>query len=500
MYENFTFTFSTGESTDSMMISGNVYDASTLTPVSATYVVLHANTTDTAFRKVAPIRIAKTDSYGRFAIKNVPDNKHYRVYALDDQNRNFKFDQPGEQIAWMKDSVFPSMEMRQVPDSMQVDSIAPDSTVITRFVPTIRDTLVYTPDSLVLLAYTEDVYDQYITTDERPERNRLRLIFNNKMDAKPRIFFPGQDSTVTHSVNEYSLTNDTVTIWLTDTLIYKKDSVVVGAEFPVLDTLGQMVPKLDTLTLWHFEKKAAEKKPVKRKKNDKPEKVETPSLKLSVGGQLNLYSALSIKSTTPYKTFDWSGVRLYQKVDTLFEERQYTTINDTVDLKRRAVKYNWQPGEEYKLEIDSAAVSDIYDLACRKCAFNFKIITLDKYGTLYIEVDSVPAHGLLQLVDSKDNVVRQRALPENGKVAFRYLKPSEYMLRIVIDENGNEQWDYGKFDEQRLPEPIIYYMASISVRANWDIKIDFRVGDFTVDKFARKFRVKEKKKKVIKDD
>ncbi len=501
--ENFTFTFSTGESTDSMMISGNVYDAQTLTPVKSTYVVLQANTADTAFRTVSPIRIAKTDDYGRFAIKNVPDNKHYRVYALDDQNRNFKFDQPGEMIAWMPDSVFPSMEIRQVNDTIVGDSIAADSTLVHYRTPIVRDSLVYTPDSLTLFAYTEDNYDQYITNDERKERTKISLIFNCRMDEHPRITFPGQDSTVNHSVNEYSLTNDTVTIWLTDSLIYKKDSVVIAAHYPVLDTLNQMVNKSDTLTLWHFEKKTSEKdikKDNRRKKKEQPKKAEAPSLKLNVGGSLNLYSALSIKSSTPYKSFDWNGVHLFEKVDTLYEPRDYTIVNDTVDLKRKALKHDWQPGNEYKIEIDSAAVYDIYDLPCKAGAYSFKIIELDKYGTLYVDVDSAPANSLLQLVDKKDVVVRQRKVPDNGKVAFRYLKASTYMLRIVVDDNNNDKWDYGNFDEGRMPERLIYYMEEIVVRANWDIKVDFEVGRFTVDKFARKFRVKEKKKVVKRDD
>lgn len=495
--EGFTFTFSTGESTDSMMISGNVYDARTLDPIKATYVVLQANCADTAFQTVAPIRIAKTDDMGRFAIKNIPDGKRYRVYALDDQNRNFRFDQAGEKIAWLPDSFMPSMEWRKVPDSLAVDSLMADSTIVKMFVPSLKDSLVFTPDSLILLAYDEPSYDQYITSENRTEQNKLVITFNSKMTDKPRFSFPDQDESRQHAVIEYALTNDTATLWLTDTLIYHKDSVVVAAHYPVLDSLKQMVEVSDTLTLWHFDRSAAAKpkKENKRKKNDKPEKKETPLLKVTAPTGIHLYADLAINCNTPYDRFDWSGISLWHKVDTLFEEVRYTTIDDTVNLKHKALKAEWQPGEEYKVEIDSAAVSDIYGLGCGQTTLKFKVNELSRYGALYINVDSVPEHGLLQLVDRNSNVVRQLPLPANGKAAFRYLNGGQYFLRILIDRNGNGRHDVGDFGAGVLPEEFIYYMEQISVRSNWDIKVDFNTHDFTIDKYVRKFKAKNNKKR-----
>ena len=117
---------------------------------------------------------------------------------------------------------------------------------------------------------------------------------------------------------------------------------------------------------------------------------------------------------------------------------------------------------------------------------------MDKYGTLYINVDSVPPHGLLQLTNTKGDVVRQNVLPQNGKAAFRYLKPGDYMVRILIDDNDNGTWDTGDYANHRQPEHFIYYMEKVSVRANWDIKIDFDTHMFTPAKYANKFYAKKK--------
>lgn len=494
--ENFTFSFSTGESNDSMMISGNVYDATDIKPVKGIYVMLQTNLSDTALSSVPPIRIAKTDEYGRFAIKNVPDNRQYRIYALDDQNRNFIFDQPVEKLAWLDGTVRPAYEIRQIDDSVRIDSLSLSAdTAEWVFEKIKRDTLVYTPDSLTLFAFSEDVYEQYITSEKRDKRNRIDITFNKPMPRRPKITFPGQDSTKQLSVNELSAGYDTCIVWITDSTLYKGDSVIVAINYPVLDSLKQLIDRTDTLDFWFYEKKQsdADKRRNRRQKDKTEEK--KPTLQIAVPSSLGAFANLSISTEAPFKTFNVSGLHLTQRIDTIYKPMDFTIIDDTVNLRRKALKAPWTAGSDYRLVIDSAAVTDIYDLVCDSLCFTFKTNSAEKYGTLYVNVDSVPQNGLLQLMNSRGNeVVRQVYLPDNGKAAFRYIKPGEYMLRILTDANRNGRWDNGKYAEMRQPESLIYYMERISVRANWDIKVDFETCKYSPDRYARKFIVKPKKK------
>lgn len=489
IYKDFTFTFSTGESSDSMMISGNVYDASTVKPVEGIYVLLHENLTDTAFTKAMPIRVAKTDENGRFAIKNVPAGREYDLYALDDQNRNFLFDQPGEKIAWLGRHVTPSWEIRQVADSVKTDStFVVNDTIHFYYEPTLRDTLTYTPDSLTLFAFSEDNYDQYISVDERKERNKIKIILNKPMTRRPRISFVGHEDEDNLAVMQFSPTNDTVNIWMTDTTIWKKDSVVLSVDYLVKDSIGALVSQVDTLKEWHFERKAKEadtgRRRRKKKEDDKPK---TELLSLKAGSAVAPYGELSIYSKNPFGKFEWDSVRLSIKQDTLFTPVRYTPVNDTLDLCRKGIKIKWEPGAEYKLEIDSASAYDIYGLWNGPFSQSVKVNTLDKYGVLYIDVDSVPANALLQITDSKGAVVRQNYLKPNGKAGFKYLKPADYMIRVLIDDNRDGKWTTGSFADRRQPESIIYYMEKVTVRQNWDIHVDFSLKRFTPDAYARKF-------------
>ena len=396
--QNFTFTFSTGASTDSMMISGNVYNAENISPVAGIYVLLQANMSDTAFSKVAPVRIAKTDDYGRFAIKNVPESKYYRVFALDDQNRNFKFDQPGETIAWIEDSLTTGWEIRQIPDSVLIDSTAVNAVDSSefRYEHIMRDTLVYTPDSLVLFAFLEQHYDQYIISNDRKKRNMLSIIFNNKMENKPSISFPNQDENVEHSVNQYSTHNDTITVWVTDTLLSKADSIILAIDYPIwVDSLNSTVIKNDTLDFWFFDrgddKKSTQKSGSRRsRRNEKNKKEEVPTLKLNVASSLGVFSNGSILSATPLGSINWDAIRLSHKVDTIWQPMEYTTVADTINLLHVGFKAAWEAGEQYELQIDSAAVVDVFGLACDAMRSKINVAPLNKYSTLYINVDSVP--------------------------------------------------------------------------------------------------------------
>lgn len=499
--ENFTFTFSTGESQDSMMISGNLYNAATIEPMNGIYVLLQSNLSDTAFNKAAPIRIAKTDKEGRFAIKNVPADRSYRIYALDDQNKNFKYDMPGaELIAWHDSIHRPGWEIRQINDSIKIDSLSMSAdTAEWVFEHVVRDTLVYTPDSLTLFAFTEDTYDQYITSDERKKKNTLNVVFNNRMKEKPRFSFPGQPNEENkgneHAVVQYSTYNDTVCVWLTDSTLIKGDSVVMAISYPVLDSLKEMTEHIDTLQFWYFDKPQAKEKekPSSRRKRDKEKekKPTVPTLKISVPNSAPVYAPFSLVSQTPYGLINWDGIRLEHKVDTIFEPMKYTSIVDTIDICRVAIRAMLEPGEEYKLTIDSASVRDIYGLQCDKIETRVAATKLDKYGTLYIVVKDAPENSLLQLVNAKGEMIRQNYVPGNGKVAFKYLKPQEYMIRIVCDDNRNGKWDKGNYEEKKQPEKIVYYMERVTVRANWDIKVDFDTKLYSPDKFVKKFYMKK---------
>lgn len=92
---NYTYSFSTGNRIDTMEVAGYVLEAQNLEPIKGILVGLYRNLSDTAFQHEPMMRIARTDGNGHFVIKGVAKGD-YRIYALQDMDGNYKFNQASE--------------------------------------------------------------------------------------------------------------------------------------------------------------------------------------------------------------------------------------------------------------------------------------------------------------------------------------------------------------------------------------------------------------------
>ncbi len=98
--KDYTFTFSTGPHIDSLTISGRVWFAqSRKLGVGTTVGIYSVDAPDSALYHQPFLRIARTDTTGRFTIRHVRAGT-YRVYALQDSNRTYTY-QRGEPVAFL---------------------------------------------------------------------------------------------------------------------------------------------------------------------------------------------------------------------------------------------------------------------------------------------------------------------------------------------------------------------------------------------------------------
>jgi hypothetical protein len=479
--EGFSFSFSTGETQDSMEVSGHVFDAFTHTPVSGVMVMAHSNLTDTALTNVVPPRVAKTNDAGEFVIRNLAEGQ-YRIYALEDMNRDYKFDQPGERIAWLDELVEPSFEYRDRIDSLFTDSVTLDTVLITK-------ELVYTPDSLKLFLFQEDYKEQYLDSRERKERNRLNFFFNRSLEKPLEIdVLNAEPEADDWFVYERSLKHDSVMIWLSDSSLISRDSLTVELIYPVQDSLSNLVDKRDTLKMFH--RKVEERR--RNRKDDEEEAPKAEPLRVrSPGGTVEIGSTPYFNFPTPLSEVFLDSLQLSVMVDTVYQPVSFDLRQDSIRIRQFALIHEWQPGSQYQLLVDSAAFRDIYGKVNDPMKGNLTVKAEDSYGVLYVDATGMADNSLLQVLGPKENVLRQGYLPQNGKLAFRYMKPGKYFLRILIDVNQNGQWDTGDFSDGKQPESMLYYPDVIEIRANWDQMVPWDVNEFKVYDFINRNRVKK---------
>jgi hypothetical protein len=478
---SFRFSFSTGETVDSLEVAGHLFEAEDLSPADGILVMLYDNLADSAFKTRVPVRMAKTDLHGHFSIHNVRPGK-YRIYALDDHSNSYKFTNPGDRIAWLDSIIEPSFENKMVLDSVTVniDSMTIDTVVY-------KEKLVYTPDSLLMFLFQEDYKQQFLVSNDRPEKAKLVFIFNRPLEKELQVDITGHETDHDWLMAERSFANDTVTCWIKDSALYNRDSLSFTLVYQMKDSMNRTFDKVDTISMYYFKQEVAKKK----KKKKKAAKKEVPHLKIGkFASNVNVYAANSFQLPAPAVRFDRSAVKLMQVVDTVQKEVKFDFWQDTLNIRKYYILHKWEPGGDYVMTIDSAAIEDIYHHINFPISKKFRIKKLEDYGKIYVQLDAPGENWLLQVLSgTKEKIVQQGYVPENGKIAFQYLTPGDYMLRIVIDENRNGQWDTGNYDKKIQPEKIIYYPARISLRANWDLVVpQWLPEDFDIYRFSEKFR------------
>lgn len=475
---NFTYSFSTGNHIDTLEVAGYVVQAADLEPVKGILVGLYADLSDTAFKTKPMLRVSRTDSRGHFIIRGVAPGK-YRVYALQDADDNYSFNQRSEMLAFNHDIIEPSFrpDVRQDTlwrDSLHIESIAQVS--YTHFLP----------DNICLRAFNEIVTDRHLLKSDRPEPNHFTLYYTYGDSVLPTVRglnFNTKDAFVVES----SAHKDTVTYWLRDTALVNQDTLKMVVTQNITDSTGVLRQQEDTLTLLAkvpYAKRLKDKqkafdewkkKQDKLKKRGEPYETTMPEeplkLEITPSGDMDPDQNISIVAKEPLKDVDTNHVRLFSHPsgDSLWYKEPY-------ELKRISneefqVKAAWKPGTEYSFEADSTAFETIYGTMSGKLKQGLKVRGEDAYASLIMTISGMQGrHIIAQLLDGQSKIVKQ-SFTDNGQAEFYYLKPGKYFMRIIVDANNNKKWDTGNYDTNLQPEEVYYNPDEIECKAKWDLTL-----------------------------
>ena len=81
---------------------------------------------------------------------------------------------------------------------------------------------------------------------------------------------------------------------------------------------------------------------------------------------------------------------------------------------------------------------------------------------------------ILHLINSNGDIVREYDnVDQNTTYNFEYIRPGEYSFRLIEDLNKNNIWDTGNYLQRVKPEPVYYFPSELEVRANWDLNETF---------------------------
>lgn len=475
---NYTYTFSTGDHIDTMEVAGYVLDAQNLEPIKGILVGLYSNLSDTIFTKEPMLRVSRTDSRGKFVIKGVAHGD-YRIYALQDADNNYIFNQKSEQIAFTHDIITPSSmpDIRQ--DTIWRDSLRIDSIVRVGYTH-------FLPDDIVLRAFTEVQTNRYLVKTERTEPDHFTMFFSYGDSLLPQIRglnFNEQDAFIIEPTEK----QDTITYWLRDTMLVNQDTLRMEVKYMATDTLGVLQLQTDTMDVLAkvpYEKRLKQqadeyeewkKKQDKAKKRGKEYETEMPKKalepKYNVASEPAPDQNITITVPTPLASADTSRIHLYSKHDTLWYRSPFVLRPKPGQHRTYELLGEWRPGIEYSLEVDTMAFTDIYGKTSAPKKQGFKVKTEDAYATLLFDITGMAdTTVVVQLLNSQDVMVKEVST-SNGRAEFFYIKPDTYYARMFIDTNKNGIWDTGDYAADRQAETTYYYPDKIECKAKWDLTL-----------------------------
>lgn len=416
------FAFSTGAQIDSMQISGNVNDAYTNKPSKGVLIMLYKELNDSLPYKKTPRYFARSDEQGKYIIRNIKKGT-YLIFALDDANSNYLFDQPDEKIGFQMNPL--------VVDTANLESI------------NIRMTL-------------EKQTRQRLLKKSFEQPGKITLKYAVPVE---KFNLSSQDGTPVNYYSEFKSGDDSLIVWVpknnTDSLSIFFKSTVLGIDRT--DTLAfSTTPK--------FKAKAG------RNSKVKSDTLLTFSTNLE-NGKIRFSEKLKIVPNHPSKLIH---------PDRIF----WVIAKDTIKI---ANTQNSETGFEFEYSLPSmpantgnlvcmpGAFRDIFSMENDTTSIPVSILTEDDLGLLDFKIQSslINEPLLLELLDSKNKVVFKQKVKLGESLVFENLIPGKYTSRLIVDSNNDELWTNGKFIK-RIPAEIMYYFSGdITIRSGWDLELEW---------------------------
>lgn len=487
--DGFALDFATGDSIDSLRVSGMLFEARTLEPAQQMLVGVYSNTADSAIRTLQLERIARTNQLGQFTIRGMKPGQ-YRIYAINDVNRDYKWDR-SEDVAFYDFIIEPSVVNFEVTDTL----LASDGTDSLATRPGVQ----YLPNDILLTWFNENYRPQYLGDYKRTDSIRMTLNFAAPADTLPILTIvsganAGRRIDSTNSILNTPLTLDSLDIWFTDPKIYQQDSMLIEVQYKRTDTLDNLTWTADTLRFNYLRRKP-KKEDKKKLEEDTVPKANLLEFKCLAGTQQDIYKGLSFTTSQPLKEIDAAGIHLDIKKDSLWVPVAAPVLRqDTLySPLRYKADYLWEPGAMYRLTIDSMAIKGIYDYHNRPLEQLFQVKQFEDYSTLTFNIADSTGTAVVELLNGQDQPVMRMPVVNNS-VTFDFVNPGTYYARGFYDRNGNGEWDTGSIAEKRQPEEIFYYPKRIELKKNWDINQTWNLTELPLD-MQKPYEIKKNKPK-----
>ena len=440
MFPGYTLVFSTGDRIDSMMVTGTVQDCNSLKPIKGATVMLYKDHADSAIFLKRPDAAIKTDEWGFFCLRNIPDTV-YRMYAIIDDNNNNIYEAENERVAFIDTLIRPIARVADtLPELQKYD---------------MKDTLncLARKSEYTLNIFREKPTKQLIVNKERVGERTAYITFMAPYAQVDSIWIKGVPRE--KLITQFNIMQDSLEIWVNDPHP-QPDTLFLNVKYMKTDTLGM-------LNSFTEEIKLTKPRTLPGKTAKKDIKKEDTTCVFKIDAKPDLVEqygfVMEFKYPVVKEAFD---SLIFRTVNPRQQENiaKYTVEQDTLNLRKYTIRpaEKLQVGWEYFLKVPHRKFTDINGFYNDSTEVKVSLPTDDKLSSIAVVLSNVNNKYIVDLLNEKrDKVIRSFIVDKDETILFPYLKAGKYSLRFTEDKNRNGIVDTGNLLEHKQPEKVLFY-------------------------------------------
>ena len=409
----FSYTFSTGETIDSLYVRGNISDA--FDKETDDYISIHLYRIDSIFNDSIifnnrPTYISNSLDSTSYQFKNIKEGK-YLILALKDIDNNYFFDPFYDKIGF-------------------IDSL----------ITLPRDSII---NFKLFKEETSLIWDKphFINSE------KIGFGYYGKLDLKNIKI----ESSLPDSVN-YTYTKEN-----------EKDTLIFWLSRNSFDSLNFNLIEKDTTKLVTVKFDRA-----------KDTLIDSLSISSKTTSIIHLKETFKLSSNIPLKNIQDSLITI-RDIDSLIVPFT-TSINDNldqIDIKFEVSpsdNYRLFILPEAIKDIRGVSNDTLQYNVVSQSLEDYGNVYLDV-------IRNSNSKFILQMIDSNEDVIRVfKNVNQDATYNFDYVRPGKYIFRLIEDANNNDKWDTGNYLKKIKPERVYYFSNELEVRANWDLNETFNLN------------------------
>jgi len=409
----FSYTFSTGETIDSLYVRGNISDA--FDKETDDYISIHLYRIDSIFNDSIifnnrPTYISNSLDSTNYQFKNLKEGK-YLIVAIKDVDNNYFFDPFYDKIGFI-------------------------------------DSLITLPrDSIINLKLFKEETTLIWDKPHFINSEKIGFGYYGKLDLKNIKI----ESSIPDSV-QYTYTKES-----------EKDTLIFWLSKNSFDSLNFNLIEKDTTKLVTI-------------KFDRARDTLIDSLSISpkTANVIHLKEAFKLSSNIPLKNIEDSLITI-RDIDSLIVPFT-TSINenlDQIDIEFEVSpsdNYRVFILPEAIKDVRGVSNDTLQYNVVSQTLEDYGNVYLDV-------IRNSESKFILHMINNNGDVIREfKNVNQDTTYNFDYVRPGKYTFRLIEDTNNNDIWDTGNYLKKIKPESVYYFLNELEVRANWDLNETFNLN------------------------